>query len=394
MGEKRIVLGVTGGIAAYKMPNLASALSQSGYTVTVMMTPGAEKFITPLSFEAVTHVPCVLRDDERLNNSCNQHIRLGTTADLILVAPATANTLAKMAHGIADNIVTETVLAATCSVAVAPAMNTNMLNHPATRENLAILRRRGVHVIEPATGMLACQTSGAGRLPETETLRMAVEHLLHPKDMQGYHVLVNAGPTREALDPVRFLTNGSTGKMGYAVAAAAARRGADVTLISGPSNETVPYGVRCIRVKSAAEMFEAVAAERSGQDFIVLTAAVADYRPVTVSDEKIKKSSDKMQLTLERTADILRYVCTRKLPGQKICGFAMETSNLVDNARKKLIEKGADLMVANSLKTAGAGFGTDTNAAVLIGKDMVREVPLTEKLTLADIIWDELTGDR
>lgn len=389
---KTIVLGVTGGIAAYKMPNAASAWTKAGYDVHVMMTEKARAFITPLAFEAVTHHDVILSDEQHAYGIYNQHIRLGSDADLMVIAPATANTIAKLAHGIADNIVTEAALVARCPVVVAPAMNTKMLGHPATQDNLRILRERGVLILEPESGILACGDIGAGRLPETSVFEDIAERLLaEPHDLTGKRIVINAGPTREGIDPVRFLTNHSTGKMGYALARAARNRGAETVLVTGPVSLQPPEGLtQVIPVTTAEEMYEAVLREAETADAVILSAAVADYRPAHPTDRKLKKGDGGLTLELERTRDILATLGARKRPGQVLCGFAMETEHLVENAKDKLHRKGADLIVANSLRTEGAGFGTETNVATLVTADGAEPLDKMSKYALANEILSRL----
>ena len=392
--DKNILLGITGSISAYKIANLASALVKLHANVDVIMTKNAEKFINPITFETLTKNHCITEMFDRNDVSEVKHIALAERADVIMIAPASANIIGKMAHGIADDMLSTTVLAAGCPVMVAPAMNVNMFNNPAVQDNLSVLERRGITVIPPETGVLACGDVGEGKLPSEQTL---LDYILRAtakeKDLTGKKVLVTAGPTQESLDPVRFITNHSTGKMGYAVARQAMLRGADVTLISGPVSIACPPFVEVISVKSAEEMFQAVADRFAEQDYCVMTAAVADYTPAETKTEKIKKSDDgsDLSLSLKRTRDILKWLGEHKKDGQLICGFSMETENILENSTAKLHKKNADLIAANSLKDAGSGFGTDTNHLVLINKDGVTDLPLLSKEEAADRLLDVLS---
>ena len=392
--DKNILLGVTGSISAYKIANLASVLVKLHANVDVIMTKKAEKFINPITFETLTKNHCITDMFDRNDVSEVKHIALAERADVIMIAPASANMIGKMAHGIADDMLSTTVLAAGCPVMVAPAMNVNMFNNPAVQDNLSVLERRGITVIPPETGVLACGDVGEGKLPSEQTL---LDYILRAtakeKDLTGKKVLVTAGPTQESLDPVRFITNHSTGKMGYAVARQAMLRGADVTLISGPVSIACPPFVEVISVKSAEEMFQAVADRFAEQDYCVMTAAVADYTPAETKTEKIKKSDDgsDLSLSLKRTRDILKWLGEHKKDGQLICGFSMETENILENSTAKLHKKNADLIAANSLKDAGSGFGTDTNHLVLINKDGVTDLPLLSKEEAADRLLDVLS---
>lgn len=392
--DKNILLGITGSISAYKIANLASALVKLHANVDVIMTKNAEKFINPITFETLTKNHCITEMFDRNDVSEVKHIALAERADVIMIAPASANMIGKMAHGIADDMLSTTVLAAGCPVMVAPAMNVNMFNNPAVQDNLSVLERRGITVIPPETGVLACGDVGEGKLPSEQTL---LDYILRAtakeKDLTGKKILVTAGPTQESLDPVRFITNHSTGKMGYAVARQAMLRGADVTLISGPVSIARPPFVEVISVKSAEEMFQAVADRFAEQDYCVMTAAVADYTPAETKTEKIKKSDDgsDLSLSLKRTRDILKWLGEHKKDGQLICGFSMETENILENSTAKLHKKNADLIAANSLKDAGSGFGTDTNHLVLINKDGVTDLPLLSKEEAADRLLDVLS---
>lgn len=388
---KTVVLGITGGIAAYKMPNLASALVKLGCNVQVLMTQNATQFITAVTFETLTGNKALVDTFDRNFSFQVEHIAVADQADLVMIAPATANVIAKLAHGLADDMLTTTVLACNCPKIVVPAMNTKMYENPVTQDNLNILRHYGWEVVEPASGYLACGAVGKGKLPEPEVLLQVILHYLaHEKDMVGKKVLVTAGPTQEALDPVRYLTNHSSGKMGYAIAQAAARRGAQVTLVSGPvALKRLPY-VETVDVVSAQEMFEAVAARAAEQDILIKAAAVADYRPMMVAEDKMKKSDDALSIPLERTQDILGWLGQHRRPGQFLCGFSMETQNMVENSRKKLEKKQVDMIAANNLKVEGAGFGVDTNLLTLITKDGLDELPLVSKEAAADLLLDHI----
>ena len=392
---KCVLLGITGGIAAYKMANVASGLRKAGATVHVIMTENATKFITPLTFETLTNNRCVVDTFARDFQYDVKHISLAKAADLILIAPATANVIAKLANGLADDMLTTTVLAARCKKLVAPAMNTAMLENPITQDNLAKLKKYGFGIIEPAVGMLACKDVGSGKLPEPETLLDCIAmELAREKDMAGLHVTVTAGPTQEALDPVRYLTNHSTGRMGYAIAREAMLRGADVTLISGPTALKPVPGVKTVDVVSAKDMFEAVQAALPETDILVKAAAVADYRPANVADDKIKKRDGDMAIPLERTDDILGWVAEHRHPGLFVCGFSMETRDMIENSRKKLDRKHLDMIAANNLKVAGAGFGVDTNVATILTADGIQELPLMGKDQVAAKLLDAVLERR
>lgn len=392
---KTVVLGVTGSIAAYKIANLTSMLVKLHADVHVLMTQNATNFINPITFETLTGHKCLVDTFDRNFNYNIEHVALGERADVVLVAPASANIIAKMAHGIADDMLSTTVLACSCPKIVSPAMNTNMYENPITQANIRKLKEFGMEIIEPDCGRLACKAVGKGKMPSEELL---LEHILrqiqYPHDMEGKKVLITAGATREAIDPVRYITNHSTGKMGYALATVAMRRGADVTLIHGETNLTAPLGVKAIAVESAGDMFEAVKAEAAGQDIIIKSAAVADYTPVTTATEKIKKKDGDSSIELKRTMDILKWLGENKKPGQFICGFSMETENMLENSRKKLDTKNADLIVANNLKVEGAGFGTDTNVVTLITKEQAKELPIMSKEAVAEEILDFVLGAR
>lgn len=392
---KTIVLGVTGSIAAYKIANLTSMLVKLHADVHVLMTKNATNFINPITFETLTGHKCLIDTFDRNFNYNIEHVSLGEKADVVLVAPASANMIAKMANGIADDMLSTTILACWCNKIVAPAMNTNMYENPVTQANLQKLRDFGMEVIEPDSGRLACKRIGKGKMPSEEVLlEYILKEVQFEKDMRGQKVLVTAGATREAIDPVRYITNHSTGKMGYALATVAMRRGADVTLVTGKTNLTLPICTRVIEVESAQEMFEVVIEEAQDQDIVIKAAAVADYTPAVVSDEKIKKGSGVTSLTLKRTTDILAWLGAHKKTGQYLCGFSMETENLMENSRKKLEKKNVDMMVANNLKVDGAGFGTDTNVATLIMEEGVIELPLMSKEEVAADILDVILKSR
>ena len=394
---KTVLLGVTGGIACYKSANLASALVKQGANVQVVMTRNATEFIGPHTFESLTGNRVSVDTFDRNYQFQVEHIALADQADLVLVAPATANVLAKLAHGLADDMLTTTILACNCPKIAAPAMNTKMYENPVTQDNLDILRKYGWEIVEPASGRLACGAVGKGKMPEPEDLLETVLHALsHEKDMSGLKVLVTAGPTREALDPVRYLTNHSTGKMGYAIAKAAAARGAQVTLVSGPVNLKKPPYMEVVDIVSAQDMFDAVTSRAPDQDIIIKAAAVADYRPATVAEDKIKKSGNDsdLSLPLARTSDILAWLGEHRAPGQFLCGFSMETRDMVANSKKKLEKKHIDLIAANNLKQAGAGFGVDTNVLTLIAADGAKELPLMSKEEAAHALLDEIMGRR
>lgn len=386
---KTILLGVTGGIAAYKAAALASALVKQHAAVEVVMTKNATQFITPLTFEELTGRRAMVDTFDRNFSHQVEHISLAQRTDLVIIAPATANVCAKLAHGLADDMLTTTVLACKCPKLIAPAMNTNMYENPVTQDNLNTLRHYGWDVIEPASGRLACGAVGKGKLPEpVDLVQHVLKYIALPHDLEGKHVLVTAGPTREALDPVRYLSNHSTGKMGYAIAKMAMLRGAEVTLISGPTTIQPPPFVNVVNVVSAKDMFNAVAAQAPNADLIFKAAAVADYSPAAYCDDKMKKKDDELSIPLSRTQDILKYLGENRIPGQIICGFSMETQNMVENSREKLTKKGVDMICANNLKQAGAGFGVDTNIITLITRDDIVELPLQSKEDAANAILD------
>lgn len=381
---KTVVLGVTGGIAAYKIASLASMLVKQHADVQVIMTENATNFITPTTFETLTGNKCLVDTFDRNFQFQVEHVALAKRADIFMIAPATANVIAKVAHGLADDMLTTTFLACKKPKYIVPAMNTQMYENPITQDNLDICRRYGMHVVEPASGYLACGDTGAGKMPEPELLmEYIMQELAFEKDMAGKKVLVTAGPTREAIDPVRYITNHSTGKMGYAIAQAAARRGAEVTLVSGPVNVKAPLGVNLVPVTSAGEMFQAVTEASSSQDVIIKAAAVADYRPKYVGTEKTKKKDGDMNLEMERTDDILAWLGNHRQTGQVLCGFSMETENMLENSQAKLEKKHVDMIVANNLKTAGAGFGTDTNVVTIITKEGAEELAMMTKEQVA-----------
>ena len=388
---KTIVLGVSGGIACFKAAALASKLSKLHADVQVIMTENAAQFVTPLTFEQLTGNRALMDTFDRNFAHKVEHIAVADRADLVLIAPATANVLAKLANGLADDMLTTTVLACDCPKAAAPAMNTRMYENPVTQDNLNKLRGYGWEIVEPEAGLLACGAIGKGRLPEPEELvEVCLHALAHDKDMAGRRVLVTAGPTQEDLDPVRYLTNRSTGKMGYAIARAAARRGAEVTLVSGPTDLKEPRYVKTVQIRSAQEMFEAVMENAPQSDIIIKAAAVADYRPASVAENKIKKKDGDLSIPLERTRDILGELGRTKREGQFLCGFSMETENVLENSRKKLEKKNLDLIAANNVKVAGAGFAVDTNVLTLISPDSVCELPLLSKDEAADALLDEI----
>ena len=394
---KCVVLGITGGIAAYKMANVASALRKTGAEVRVIMTKNATNFITPITFETLTGQKCMVDTFDRDFKFEVTHIETAKAADLILIAPATANVIAKMAHGIADDMLTTVVLAARCPKLVSPAMNTGMLENPITQDNLKTLEKYGFGIIPSESGVLACKDKGSGRLPKEEVLLDYIyRELARPKDMQGLRVTVTAGPTQESLDPVRYLTNHSTGRMGYAIAREAMLRGAEVTLISGPVSLAPPPFVKVVPVVTAQDMFEAVAARLNDTDILIKAAAVADYRPAHVAEDKIKKTGagDLNQLALERTQDILGWVAQHRHEGLYVCGFSMETQNMLENSAAKLEKKKLDMVVANNLKVAGAGFGVDTNVVTMITKNGAQELPLMSKNEVAGQLLSSILRQR
>lgn len=387
LSGKTVLLGISGGIAAYKAAALTSSLVKLHATVEVIMTENATKFITPLTFEQLTGRKTLVDTFDRNFVHQVEHISLAERADLVIIAPATANVCAKLAHGLADDMLTTTVLACRCPKLIAPAMNTNMLENPVTQDNLALLQKYGWQIIEPAAGRLACGAVGKGKLPEPELLvQYILSAIAFEHDLAGKKVLVTAGPTQEAIDPVRYLTNHSSGKMGYAIAKMAMLRGADVTLISGPTAIMPPPFVTVIHVRSAQEMFEAVIAHADKSDIIIKAAAVADYTPTDYADHKIKKSDTDLCIPLKRTQDILKYLGAHRKANQVICGFSMETDNLLENSRQKLISKNIDMICANSLKENGAGFGVDTNIITIITAEHTQQLPLLSKDDAANAI--------
>lgn len=386
---KTVVLGVTASIAAYKIASLASALVKLHADVHVIMTKNATNFINPITFETLTSNKCLVDTFDRNFQFNVEHVSLAKKTDVFMVAPASANVIGKIANGIADDMLTTTIMACKCKKFISPAMNTNMFENPIVQDNLKKLQHYGYEIIDPACGYLACGDTGAGKMPEPETLLSYIlREIALEKDMVGTKVLITAGPTQESLDPVRFITNHSTGKMGYAIAENCMRRGAEVTLVSGPVSIAPPPFVKVVNVKSAADMAEAVKACYEEQQIIIKTAAVADYRPAHVADEKIKKKEGDNVLELERTEDILAYIGAHKQPGQFICGFSMETENMLENSRAKLERKNVDMIVANNLKVAGAGFGVDTNVVTFITKDECVENEIMSKADVAGAIVD------
>lgn len=388
---KTVVLGVTGSIAAYKIANLASMLSKLHADIQVLMTENATNFINPITFETLTGHKCLIDTFDRNFQYSVEHVSLAKKADVVLVAPASANVIGKIANGIADDMLTTTVMACPCKKIISPAMNTNMYENSIVQENLDKLKRHGYEIIEPAVGLLACKDVGAGKLPSEEVLlEYILKEVRFEKDMAGKKVLVTAGPTMEAIDPVRFISNHSTGKMGYAIARIAMQRGAEVTLVTGPTHLEAPPFVRTIPVTSAQDMFEAVASNAKEQDIIIKSAAVADYTPVSVANEKIKKMDGDSQISLKRTTDILKYLGENRTKEQFLCGFSMETENMLENSKKKLAKKNLDMVVANNLKVEGAGFGVDTNVVTLITKEDVKELPCMTKEEVAIAILDTI----
>ena len=387
---KTVLLGVTGSIAAYKIASLASALKKKGANVIVLMTQNATNFINPITFETLTGNKCLVDTFDRNFKFSVEHVSIAKQADVCLIAPASADVIGKMANGIADDMLTTTVLALTCPVIVSPAMNTRMYKNPIVQDNLKKLASYGFEILTPASGYLACGDTGEGKMPESETLLCAIEHAAGAnKDLAGKHVLVSAGPTREAIDPVRYLTNHSTGKMGYAIAKAASCRGAKVTLVSGPTDlPPFPY-VDPVPVISAEDMYEAITSRYADTDIVIMAAAVADYRPLSVADNKIHKAEGDAAIPLTRTKDILKALGENKTH-QFLCGFSMETENEVENARAKLAKKNLDLIVSNNVKTKGAGFGTDTNVVTLITKDSADSLPILTKEEVAMRILDKI----
>ena len=388
---KTVLLGVTGSIAAYKIAMLASALKKLDADVHVIMTKNAVNFINPITFESLTGNKCLVDTFDRNFQFQVEHVSIAKKADVVMLAPASANVIGKIAHGIADDMLTTTIMACKCHVFVAPAMNTNMYTNPILQDNLEILRKYGYEVIKPASGYLACGDTGEGKMPEPEyLLSHIIREIAYEKDMAGKKVLVTAGPTMEAIDPVRFISNHSSGKMGYALAKMAMLRGAEVTLVSGKTSIAPPDFVKVVPVTSAKEMFDAVIGVSDEQDIIIKAAAVADYRPVNVSDEKVKKTDGEMSIPLERTDDILKYLGEHKKENQFLCGFSMETSNMIENSRAKLVKKNLDMIAANNLKVEGAGFQKDTNVITLITEQDEIELELMSKEDAACVILDKI----
>lgn len=392
---KTVVLGVTGSIAAYKIANLASMLVKLHADVHVLMTENATNFINPITFETLTNHKCLVDTFDRNFNYNVEHVSLAKKADVLLIAPASANVIGKLANGIADDMLTTTALACRCKKIISPAMNTNMFENPIVQDNIEKLKRFGMEVIEPDVGYLACGDTGAGKMPsETVLLDYILKEIHFKKDMKGLKVLVTAGATREAIDPVRFISNHSTGKMGIAIARTAMERGAEVTLIAGSVSVALPPFVKVIPVISAKDMFEAVVAEADKQDIIIKVAAVADFTPVHTAKEKIKKNVEGAVLELVNTADILKYLGEHRKEHQFLCGFSMETENMLENSRTKLERKNIDMIVANNLKIKGAGFGTDTNVVTMITKEEVKELERMDKSKVAEEILTYILEQR
>ena len=388
---KTVLLGVTGSIAAYKSAYLASALKKLHAQVHVLMTKNATNFINPITFETLTGNKCLVDTFDRNFQFSVEHVSIAKQADVVMIAPASANVIGKLAHGIADDMLTTTIMACKCKKIVSPAMNTNMYENPIVQDNLAILQHYGYEVIEPASGYLACGDTGAGKMPEPEMLLdYILREIAKEKDLLGRKVLVTAGPTQESIDPVRYITNHSSGKMGYALAKAAMLRGADVTLVSGPCAIEPPPFVKLVPVVTAKEMFDAVTSVSFEQDIIIKAAAVADYRPANVYEDKVKKQEEQMSIELEKTDDILGYLGEHRLPGQFLCGFSMETQNMIGNSRAKLGKKHLDMVAANNLKVAGAGFQGDTNVLTLITQDEDVSLQLMSKEDAANVILDKI----
>ena len=388
---KTVLLGVTGSIAAYKIAYLASALKKRRADVHVLMTKNATNFINPITFETLTGNKCLVDTFDRNFQFQVEHVSIAKKADVVMIAPASANVIGKLAHGIADDMLTTTIMACKCKKFISPAMNTNMFENPVVQDNLKILEHYGYEVITPASGYLACGDTGAGKMPEPETLLAYIEReAACEKDLKGKKILVTAGPTQESIDPVRYITNHSSGKMGYAIAKAAMLRGADVTLVSGRTAIEPPMFVKVVPVVTAKDMYEAVTSVSDEQDIIIKAAAVADYRPAKVSDEKVKKSDGQMSIELERTDDILKFLGEHKRDGQFLCGFSMETQNVIGNSRAKLTKKNLDMVAANNVKVEGAGFQGDTNVLTLITQDEEVSLPLMSKEDAALKILDKI----
>lgn len=388
---KTVLLCVTGSIAAYKIAYLASALNKLHAQVHVLMTANAVNFINPITFESLTGNKCLVDTFDRNFQFQVEHVSIAKQADVVMIAPASANVIGKLAHGIADDMLTTTVMACKCKKYISPAMNTNMYENPIVQDNLKTLEHYGFGVIDPAVGYLACGDTGAGKMPEPEVLlQYILKEIAREKDLRGKKILVTAGPTQEAIDPVRYITNHSSGKMGYAIARAAMQRGAEVTLVSGPCSIAPPPFVKFISVITARDMFEAVTSVSEEQDIIIKAAAVADYRPTEIFDEKMKKHDSETTLRLEKTDDILKYLGEHKRPGQFLCGFSMETQNMIGNSRAKLVKKNLDMVAANNLKVEGAGFQGDTNVLTLITQDEEASLQLMSKEDVANVILDKI----
>ncbi|MCM1496027.1 MAG: bifunctional phosphopantothenoylcysteine decarboxylase/phosphopantothenate--cysteine ligase CoaBC [Bacteroides sp.] len=388
---KTVILGVTGSIAAYKIANLTSMLVKQHADVYVLMTQNATNFINPITFETLTNHKALVDTFDRNFNYNIEHVSLAKKADIVLVAPASANVIGKLANGIADDMLTTTVMACKCKKLIAPAMNTRMFENPIVQDNLKKLEHYGAVIIQPAVGLLACKDVGAGKMPSEQVLLDYIYREIRcEKDLAGKKILVTAGPTQEPIDPVRFISNHSTGKMGYAIARAAMERGAEVILITGPVSIAPPPFVTVVPVVSAEDMFQAVKEYSSAADIVIKAAAVADYTPETVAEEKIKKQDGSAGLSLKRTTDILKWLGEHRREGQFLCGFSMETENLLENSRRKLESKGIDMIIANNLKVAGAGFGGDTNVVTIITRDDTRELPLLSKEAVAEEILDHI----
>lgn len=388
---KTVLLGVSGSIAVYKICNLARMLTKLGAEVHVAMTPNSTNFVHPLTFETLTQHKCLIDTFDRNFEYSVEHVSIAKKADVVMIAPASANVIGKIANGIADDMLTTTVMACTCKKIIAPAMNHNMLHNPIVQDNIEKLKRFGYEIVPSANGMLANRDIGDGKLPDEETLlEYIVRETAFEKDLQGKKILVTAGATRESIDPVRFITNHSTGKMGFAIARNAALRGADVTVVAGHTDVKPPMFVNVVHAESAEDMFREVTARQAESDIIIKAAAVADYTPVETANNKIKKSDSDMNIPLKRTKDILKYLGEHKPANQIICGFSMETENVIDNSRKKLTSKNCDMICANSLKTAGAGFGTDTNIITLITPDNTEQLEIMSKSDAANIILTKL----
>jgi len=392
---KTVLLGVTGSIAAYKSAMLASALKKQHADVHVLMTKNATNFINPITFESLTGNKCLVDTFDRNFQFQVEHVSIAKKADVVMVAPASANVIGKIAHGLADDMLTTTIMACKCPIMISPAMNTNMYENPILQDNLDILRKYGYEIIEPASGYLACGDTGAGKMPEPEELLSYIHReIAMEKDLKGKKILVTAGPTQEAIDPVRYITNHSSGKMGYAIAKAAMLRGADVTLVTGKTAIAPPPFVKVVPVVTAKEMFDAVTAVSDEQDIIIKAAAVADYRPASVATEKVKKKDDNMSIPLERTDDILKYLGEHKKEGQFLCGFSMETQDMISNSRAKLEKKNLDMIAANNLKVEGAGFAGDTNVLTLITREQEVPLEMMSKEGAANCLLDYIVGRK